>query len=171
MERVITNETAQADWKVKWGGARTAFSILCFWQIRVFTRPKKMRLFTRPKRCTFHSAQKMCIFSWPKRCTFSLGPKDLCFQSAKNIYISTQPKRYTVGLAQQMPVFTRPKICMFSANLQSVQASAFSFNQISSRSYAFAFSHSAGEVRRIGILLVAHICVSLPFTHTQVFWW
>ena len=93
-----------------------------------------------PKDAHFHSAQKMCIFSWPKRCTFSLGPKDLCFQSAKNIYISTQPKRYTVGLAQQMPVFTRPKICMFSANLQSVQASAFSFNQISSRSCAFAFS-------------------------------
>ena len=69
MERVITNETALADWKVKWGAARTAFSILCFWQIRIFT---------------IHSTRKMCIFTWPKRFAFSLDPKAANFNSAQS---------------------------------------------------------------------------------------
>ena len=93
MERVITNETAQADWKVKWGRTRTAFTILCF--------PQKMT-----KDAYLHSAQNRCIFTRPKRWIFSLGPKYLNFHSAQNRCIFTRPKIFVF--------FTWPKICVFS---------------------------------------------------------
>ena len=64
MERVITNETALADWKVKWGAARTALSILCFWQILIFTT---------------HSARKICIYTLSKRFALSLDRKAAIF--------------------------------------------------------------------------------------------